>query len=124
MCDGGKGTVVGLNVKVDKRVDRSMRIVTADKMHVYGVQNIVTGEVKDVHEVRLRFDADKDLEMTVAVKEVFQHAFTQGEFEMAEIVDISEAEEEQDFDVKMDWVEFDEGENSWEALAVIWGGAP
>ena len=31
------------------------RIETADKVHVYGVQNIVTGVVKDVHVVRLRF---------------------------------------------------------------------
>ena len=29
--------------------------------------------------------------MTAALEEVFQHAFTQGEFEMAGIVDISEA---------------------------------
>ena len=69
------------------------RIVTADKVHVYGVQNIVTGEVKDVHVVRLRFYADKDLEMTAALKEVVQHAFTQGEFEMAGIVDILEAKD-------------------------------
>ena len=31
------------------------RTVMADKMYAYGVQNIVTGEVKDVHVVRLRF---------------------------------------------------------------------
>ena len=56
-------------------------------MHVYGVQNIVTGEVKDVHVARPRFYADKDLEMTSALKEVFQHALTKGEFEMAGIVE-------------------------------------
>ena len=28
------------------------RIVTADKVHVYGVHNIVTSEVKDEHVVR------------------------------------------------------------------------
>ena len=39
-------------------------IVTADKVHAYGVQNIVMGEVKDTHMIRLRFYADKDLEMT------------------------------------------------------------
>ena len=38
------------------------RIVTADKVHVYSVQNIVTGEVKDGHVVLLRFYADTDLE--------------------------------------------------------------
>ena len=100
------------------------RIVTADKAHVYGVQNIVTGEVKEVHVVRLRFYADKDLEMTATLKEVLQHAFIQGEFEMAGIVNISEAEDGQGFDVKVDWVGFDEGESSWEPLANIWDGAP
>ena len=47
------------------------RIVTADKVHVYDVQSIVTSEVKDVYVVRLRFYADKDLERTAASKEVF-----------------------------------------------------
>ena len=37
---------------------------------------------------------------------------------------ISEAEDEQDFDVKADWDGFDEGESSWEPLAIIWDGAP
>ena len=48
----------------------------------------------------------------------------QVEFEMAGIVDISEVEEGQGFDVKVDWAGFDEGESSWEPLAIIWGGAP
>ena len=91
---------------------------------MYGVQNIITGEVNDVHVVRLRFYADKDLEMTAAVKEVFQHAFTKDEFEMAGIVDISEAEDGQGFHVKVDWVGFDERESSWEPFATIWNGAP
>ena len=81
--------------------------VTADMVHVYGVQNIVKGEVKDEHVVNLQFYAVKDLVMTAAVKEVFQHAFTHGEFEMAGIVDISEAEDGQGFDVEVDWVGFD-----------------
>ena len=71
------------------------RVVTADKVLMYGVQIIVAGEVKDVHVVCLRLYADKDLEMTVALKEVFQRAFTQGEFEIAGIVDIWEVEDRQ-----------------------------
>ena len=43
---------------------------------------------------------------------------------MAGMVDISEAEEGQGFDVKVDWDEFDEGESSWHPLAIIWDGAP
>ena len=43
---------------------------------------------------------------------------------MAEIVDVSEAEEGQGNDVKVDWVGFNEGESSWEPPAIIWDGAP
>ena len=78
---------------------------------MYGVQNIVTGEIKYFYLVRLRCYANKDLEMTAALKEVFQHAFTQGEFEMVGIVNVSEAEEGQGFLVKVDWVGFDEEES-------------
>lgn len=37
-------------------------IVNADKVHVYGVQNPISVEVKDVHVVRIRFQADDTLE--------------------------------------------------------------
>ena len=93
-------------------------------MHVYGVQNIITGKVKDVYVLRLQLYVDADLEMTAALREVFQHAFTQGEVEMAGIVDISKAEDGQGFDVKVDWVRIDEEESSWEPLATMWDGAP
>ena len=61
--------------------------------------------------------------MTAALKEVFLQALTHGEFEMVGIVDISEAEDGQGFDVKVDWVGLDEGDSSWELLATIWNGA-
>ena len=77
-----------------------------------GVQNTVTGEVNDVHVARLRLYADKYLETTAALKGVLQHTLAQSEFEMAEIVDILEAEDGQGFDVKVDWVGFDEGNSS------------
>ena len=41
---------------------------------------------------------------TTALKEIFQHALTQCVFEMAGIVYISEDEDGQGFDVKVDWV--------------------
>ena len=92
-------------------------------MHVYGVQNIVTSEVKNEHVVCFRLYADKDLDMTVALKEMFQHAFTQDEFVMARIVNISQAEDGQGFDIKVDWVRFNEGEKSCEPLATIRDGS-
>ena len=98
-------------------------VIMVDEVHVNGVQGFVTGEVKDEHVVRLRFYADKNMEMTAALKEVIQHAFSQGESEMAGIVDILEAEDGQGFDVKMDWVGFVGGQCSWEPFATIWDGA-
>ena len=83
------------------------RVVSAEKPHVFGVQNIVSGDVRDVHVARLRFYADRELAITAELKDVFQHAFTQGEFEMAAIVDMSEAEEGPGLDVEVEWVGFD-----------------
>jgi len=37
------------------------RVVSAEQSHVYGVQNIVSGDVRDVHVARLRFYADRAL---------------------------------------------------------------
>ena len=51
-----------------------------------------------------------------------RHAFTQGEFEVAGIVDILEDEDGQGFDVKVDWIGFDKGESSWEPLTTVWDG--
>lgn len=61
---------------------------TAHKFHVHGVQNIVQGEVREVHMAHLRFYADGALKATVDLREVFQRAFIHDNFEMARIVDI------------------------------------
>ena len=100
------------------------RVVSTEQQHVYGVQNIVSGEVRAVHVARLRFYADAALAITAELKEVFQHAFTQGEFEMAAIVDMSPAEDGPGFDVEVEWVGFGQEENTWEALSKIWDSAP
>lgn len=59
-----------------------------------------------------RFHADKELEITADLKEVFQHAFAQGEFEVAAIVGISEDEAGGGFYVRVEWVGFGPAENS------------
>ena len=100
------------------------RVVAGQRSHVFGVQHIVSGEVRDVHVARMRFYADAALEITAELKEVFQHAFTQGEFAIAVIVDFSTAEEGSGFEVEVEWIGFDTEENSWEDLATIWGAAP
>ena len=70
------------------------------------------------------FYSDAALEMTAELKEVFQHAFTKGEFEMAASVDLSIVEDGSGFELEVEWAGFDTEENTWEDLAKIWGAAP
>ena len=51
------------------------RLVVAQRPHVYGVQSIVSREIRDVHVARMRFYADAALAITADLKEAFQHAF-------------------------------------------------
>ena len=76
--------------------------MAAEHQHVPETQKIVNGEVKDAHVARLRYYADKELEVTADVKEVFQYAFAQGEFEMEAIVDLSEAQDGDGFVVHVE----------------------
>ena len=50
------------------------RVVAADHDHVYSVQNIVSGKIHQAHVACLRFYADSQLNITSAVKDVFQHS--------------------------------------------------
>ena len=52
----------------------------------------------------MRFYADSVLAITAELKEVFQHAFTQGGFEMAAIVDIANVENGSGLEVEVEWV--------------------
>lgn len=61
--------------------------------HGYGIQTIVSSEVKYVYVARLRFYAHETLQETADLKDAIQHTFTPGNFEKASIVDISEAEQ-------------------------------
>lgn len=54
----------------------------------------------------------------------FHYAYIQGEFEMAATVDISEAANSSEYEVKVESVRLDEEEKTWGALAMIWGTAP
>ena len=85
------------------------RVMVAQRPHVYIVQNIVSGEVRDVHVARMPFYADAALVITAEPKDIFQHAFRQGEFEMAAIVDTANAENGSGFEVEVESVGFERG---------------
>ena len=91
--------------------------------HVFEIQNIVSGRVQTAHVARLRLYADSQLNVTADIKDVFQHAFNQGQFEMAAIVRVAEAED-RSLIVLVDWVGFEIEERTWEPLKNIFEAAP
>ena len=84
------------------------RVVIAEQKHVYGVQNFISVEVRDVHVARLRFYSDSALEVTSDLKEVFQQTFNQGEFEMQALLNIGESHDGSGYIVRVRWSGFDE----------------
>ncbi|CAM9603504.1 unnamed protein product [Sphacelaria rigidula] len=65
------------------------------------------------HVARLRFYADSQLNVMADVKDVFQHAFNQGQFQMAGIVRVAQAED-RSLIVLVHWVGFEVEERTWE----------
>ena len=66
------------------------RVVGAHHPRLFEIQNIVSGRVHTAHVARLRFYPDSQLNVTADVKNVFQHAFSQGHFQMAGVVRVAE----------------------------------
>ena len=48
------------------------RVTTDDKAHVYAVQHLATGELRDVHVARMRFCADDHLDITGELLKILQ----------------------------------------------------
>ena len=94
------------------------RVVRAHHPHLFEIQNIVSGRVHTVHVARLRFYVDSQLNVTADVKNVFQHAFNQGQFQMAGVVRVAEADD-RSLIVLVDWVDFEDDERTWEPFKQI-----
>ena len=67
------------------------RVVNDDREHVYVVEHIVTGVTRDVHVACMRFHADRHLNVTKRLKDVFQYQEHQGEYHIRCITDVDKA---------------------------------
>ncbi|CAM9540190.1 unnamed protein product [Sphacelaria rigidula] len=83
-----------------------LRVIDVYHPHVFEIQDIVSGRVQAAHVACLRFHADLRLNVTADVKDVFQHAFNQGQFQMAGVVRVAEADNRL-LIVLVDWVGFE-----------------
>ena len=100
-------------------------MVTAQQhKHVNGVQNIVSGEVRDVHVTRMRFYSDSELDITSDLSEIFSiHFFDQGDIEMEALINIGESHDSFGFLVRVRWSGFEEDEDTREPQKTVGGRA-
>ena len=93
------------------------RVANDDKEHVYAVQHLVTGELRDVYVARVRFYAGDQLEITGELLKVFQQLENQGEYYIWSISAIKRAASGDEFVVKVAWEGLEEAESTWEPVS-------
>ena len=64
------------------------------------------------------------IEVTSEFKEVFRHSYTQGEFEMEALLNIGESRDDSGHLVRVRCSGFEEDEDAWESLRMLWLDAP
>ena len=100
------------------------RVVNDDREHVYIVENIVTGETRDVHVARMRFYSDRHLQVTKRLQDVFQHREYQGEYHIRGITDVKKAKRSDEYVVRVLWEGMDDEECTWEPVSRVFADAP
>ena len=100
------------------------RVANDDKEHVYSVQHLVTGELRDFHVVRMRFYADDQLEITGELPKDFQQLENHGEYHIRGISAIKRAASGDEFVVKVAWEGLEEAGSTWEPVSRVFHGAP
>ncbi|KAE9262378.1 hypothetical protein PR003_g33561 [Phytophthora rubi] len=93
--------------------------VTAAHAHnVFTVKQLVTGEELDVHASRLKFFADKDLEVT---EELLEHVAAQGIIlRVLELVRHRWNDESRSYEILVGWHGLEAIEDSWEPLTAMY----
>ena len=101
------------------------RVVSGGSPHVYNVQDIVTGETKEVHVVRMRAYADSSLAVGAEVKGLFEMTKHQGEYEIQDILNIGEGPlNAGDYKVQVAWVGLYDEDPTWEPVEVMFKDVP
>ena len=113
----------GRNAKLMSEWTGPWRVVSDDREHVYAVEHIVSGEVRDTHVARMRFYADKDLHVTRRLMEIFQHLEHQAEYHIEGIDKIKKAPRGDEYLVLVRWMGLDE-EATWEPVSRVLEDAP
>ena len=103
-------------------LDRGMLCLEDQSMFV---EDIVPGETKEVHVVRMRPYADSSLVVGAEVHEVFEITNHQGEFEIADMISVGkDPAQVGEYRVEIAWVGLEDEEPTWEPMSTVYVDAP
>ena len=101
------------------------RVVSGGSPYVYNVQDIVTGETKEVHVVRMRAYAEASLAVGAEVQGLFEMTKHQREYEIQDILHIREDPLSAGYyKVQVAWVGLDDEDPTWEPVGAMFKGLP
>ena len=93
--------------------------------HVHVVEDIVTGETKEVHVVRVRPYADSSLVVGAEVLEVLEMIKHQREFKIADVISVGkDPARVGEYRVQIAWVGLEDEEPTWELMSTVYADAP
>ena len=114
----------GRHAKLMSQWTRPRKVVSDYREHVYTVEHIVTGGVRDTHVARMRFYANKDLKTTRRLQDVFQHIEHQAGYHIASIAGFKKAARGDEYLVLVRWMGLDDEEKTWEPNSRVLEDAP
>ena len=104
---------------------RPWRVVPGGPEHVRVVEDIVTGETKEVHMVQMRPYADSSLVVGAEVREVFEMTKHQSEFEIADVISVGkDPARVGECRVQIAWVGLENEKPTWEPMSIVYADAP
>jgi hypothetical protein len=97
-------------------------VVKANSPWVFEIQNLITGLVKEAHASRLKFYADRDLEVSA---DLLPHVAHNGQgYEVEEFGDARWNEVKQVYEIAVKWRGLDDVETSWEPAQNLFEDLP
>ena len=116
---------LGRAPKLATRWTGPWRVVSDGSPHAYNVQEIVTGETKEVRVVRMRAYADSSFAVGAEVQGLFKMTKHQGKYEIQDILNIGEDSlKAGDYKVQVAWVGLDGKDPTWEPVEVMFKDVP
>ena len=101
------------------------RVVSGESEHVRVLEDIVTGETKEVHVVRMPPYADSSLVVGAEVREVLEMIKHQDEFEIADVISVGkDPARVGKYRVQIAWVGLEDEEPTWEPMSTVYADAP